>query len=406
MTRNTDVLILGGGPAGLSCARTLRGLGIHSTVLLERESTLGGIPRHCGHLGFGLREFGKIYSGPDYARRLVDEASGADLKINMTALQLEPGGLVRATGRNGPEDFQAKAVVLAFGARETPRSARLISGERPLGVMNTGTLQQFVYLHGKRPFERPVVIGSELVAFSTLLTLRHVGLKPLAIIEANERITARRPGTWIARLGFGVPVLTGTRLLRIIGRDRVTGIEIDRGFGPEQMACDGVILTGRFRPETALIVPSHVEIDPGTRGPAIDAYFRCSDHRCFAAGNVLRGIETAGQCWREGKAVAEMVAEHLDGRFPARPPDARVTLQGPLAYVYPQRIYRDAPTAHPLLFKARVTRAVRGRLSVVVDGSVVWSRRISALPERRIAWKLPAGDLKTCQHVSVQLDAA
>ncbi|HEY1386832.1 MAG TPA: hypothetical protein VGF43_24630, partial [Dongiaceae bacterium] len=87
-------------------------------------------------------------------------------------------------------------------------------------------------------------------------------------------------------------------------------------------------------------------------------------------------------------------------------PDARVTVQGPLAYVYPQRIYRDAPMTHPLLFKARVARAVRGRLSVVVDGDVVWSRRIAALPERRIAWQLPARDLKTCQHVSVELDAA
>ena len=176
MTRESDVLILGGGPAGLSCARVLRGLGIHNTIVLERENAFGGIPRHCGHLGFGLREFGKVYSGPDYAKRLADEASGADLRLRMSALKLEPGGLVRATGPNGPEDFQAKAVVLAFGARETPRSARLISGGRPFGVMNTGALQQFVYLHGQCPFQRPVVIGSELVAFSTLLTLRHAGL--------------------------------------------------------------------------------------------------------------------------------------------------------------------------------------------------------------------------------------
>ncbi len=186
----------------------------------------------------------------------------------------------------------------------------------------------------------------------------------------------------------------------------MTGIEVDRGFGPERMECDGVILTGRFRPETALLAPSHVEIDPGTGGPSIDAYFRCSDHTYFAAGNVLRGIETAGQCWREGKAVAEMVVARLENRLPLRQPDARVTLRGPLAYVYPQRIYRDAPTTSSLLFKARVTHAVRGRLSVLVDGSVVWSRRISALPERRIAWKLPYRDMRNCQQVSVELDAA
>ncbi|HEY3146395.1 MAG TPA: FAD/NAD(P)-binding oxidoreductase, partial [Dongiaceae bacterium] len=332
MTTSSDVLILGGGPAGLSCARGLRSLGVHNVVLLEREAELGGIPRHCGHVGFGLREFGKIYSGPDYAKRLADEAAGADVKLSTTALKIESGGLVRATGANGPEDFQAKAVVLALGAREMPRSARLISGTRPLGVMNTGALQQFVYLQGVCPFERPVVIGSELVAFSTLLTLRHAGIKPLAIIEENARITARQPGAWVARLGFGVPVFTGTRLVRIIGQTKVTAVEIDRGFGPEQIECDGVILTGKFRPETALIAPSHLEVDSGTRGPTIDAYFRCSDHQYFAAGNLLRGVETAGQCWREGKAVAEMVVARLESRLPVRPPDARVTLQGPLAY--------------------------------------------------------------------------
>jgi NADPH-dependent 2,4-dienoyl-CoA reductase/sulfur reductase-like enzyme len=347
-----------------------------------------------------------VYSGPDYAKRLADEAAGADLRLRTTVLSIEPGGLVRATGVGGPEDFQAKAVVLALGARETPRSARLISGTRPFGEMNTGALQQFVYLHGACPSKRPVMVGSELVSFSTLLTLRHAGIRPLAIIEENMRITARQPGKWIARLGFGVPVLTGTRLVRILGQDKVTAVEIDRGFGPERMDCDGVILTGRFRPESALVAPSHIEIDPGTKGPAIDGYFRCSDHRYFAAGNLLRGIETAGQCWREGKVVAQMVVAGLENRLPARAPDAQVTVQGALAYVYPQRIYRNAPTDQPLLFKARAARAVRGRLSVIVDGKVAWSRRISALPERRIAWKLPAESMKSCQQITVDLDAA
>lgn len=406
MTTSADVLILGGGPAGLSCARVLHRQGVGKVILLEREGELGGIPRHCGHLGFGLREYGRINRGPDYAERLAQDAAAIDLRPNMTVLKLESGGVVRATGPKGPEDFQAKAVVLALGARETPRSARLISGERPFGVMNTGTLQQFVYLHGRCPFKRPVVIGSELVAFSTLLTLRHAGVKPLAIIEERERITARRPGDWMARLGFGVPVLTGARLIRILGRETVNAIEIDRGFGVERVDCDGVILTGKFRPESALIAPSHIELDDGTRGPSIDTWFRCSDHSYFAAGNVLRGIETAGQCWREGKALADMVIASLEDRLPQRAPDARVTLRGPLAYVYPQRIYRDAAITHPLLFKARVKHAVRGRLSVAVDGETVWSRRISALPERRIAWELPLSNRKSCQQVSVELDAA
>lgn len=405
MTKWSDVIILGGGPAGLACARELRKLGVKQVTLLEREQELGGIPRHCGHTGYGLREFNKLYTGPDYAKRLADDASDADLRPRMTALKIEPGGLIRATGPNGMEDLQAKAVLLAMGARETPRSARLISGTRPFGVMNTGALQQHVYLHGRCPFERPVVIGSELVSFSTLLTLKHAGIKPLAMIEEQPRIIARKPGDWIARLGFGVPVVTGARLTRILGRDRVEAIEVDRGFGPERLDCDGVILTGKFRPEAALIAASHIEIDPGSNGPAIDGYFRCSDHAYFAAGNVLRGIETAGQCWREGTAAAHMLLARLEGRLPQRQADARVAIQGPLAYVYPQRIYRDAPTGNPLLFKARASRAARGRLSVIVDGTTVWSRRLAALPERRLAWQLPYRNMNNCQQVTVAFDA-
>ena len=96
MTTSCDVLILGGGPAGLSCAGALQALGIRNVVLLEREAQLGGIPRHCGHIGFGLRELGRVYSGPDYARCLADAAAGADLRLRTTALKIQPGGLVHA----------------------------------------------------------------------------------------------------------------------------------------------------------------------------------------------------------------------------------------------------------------------------------------------------------------------
>jgi NADPH-dependent 2,4-dienoyl-CoA reductase/sulfur reductase-like enzyme len=404
MTKWSDVLILGGGPAGLACARELRKLGVKQVTVLEREAELGGIPRHCGHTGYGFREFNKLYTGPDYAKRLADDASDADLRPRTTALKIEPGGLVRVTGPNGMEDLQAKAVLLAMGARETPRSARLISGTRPFGVMNTGALQQYVYLHGKCPFERPVVIGSELVSFSTLLTLKHAGIKPLAMIEEAPRIIARHPGEWVARFGFGVPVMTNTRLTRILGRERVEAIEVDRGFGPERFECDGVILTGKFRPESALLAASHIEIDPGSSGPAIDGYFRCSDHTYFAAGNLLRGIETAGQCWREGQAAARIIAATLLGKL--APPAASVPVQaaGALSYVYPQRLTAADPIDPELLFFGRARAATKGALVLRGDDTVIWSRKVDVLPERRIAWPASPKDLQAYKSITVSLE--
>jgi NADPH-dependent 2,4-dienoyl-CoA reductase/sulfur reductase-like enzyme len=398
-----DVIILGAGPAGLSAAAELAARGIKVTVL-DREASAGGIPRHCGHLGFGWREFRRVLTGPAYAQELTQRGDRAEIKLRTTALRLEPGGVVQTVSPDGPETYRGRAVLLAMGARETPRSARLVSGARPWGVMNTGALQQFVYLHGKRLFERPVIIGTELVAFSTLMTLRHQKIRAAAMIEAGSRITARRPGDWIARLVFGVPVLLNTRLLRILGQERVEGVEIDRGFGTERLDCDGVIFTGRFRPESALLAGSALAVDPGTGGPSIDPFWRCTDPAFFAAGNLLRGIETAGQCFREGRAAAQSIAAALDGKLPAGE-SVPVQAAGALAYVYPQRLLATDAFDAELLFLARARVAVQGNLTVSADGKVVWSQPIAALPERRIAWRIPADAVKGCTAVIVALEA-
>jgi hypothetical protein len=270
--------------------------------------------------------------------------------------------------------------------------------------MNTGALQQFVYLHGQRPFERPVIIGSELVAFSTLMTLRHVKVRPAAMIEAGPRITARRPGDWIARLAFGVPVLLNTNLLRILGHSQVEGVEIDRGNGPERLDCDGVVFTGKFRPENALLSGSHLVLDPGTKGPAINQFWRCSDPTFFAAGNLLRGIETAGQCWREGCAAGRIIAATLLGKLALAETSVPVHPAGALAYVYPQRLVAADPIDPELLFFGRAREATKGTLVVRGDDTVISLRKLEALPERRIPWPVSPKSLQAYKSITVSLE--
>ena len=127
-----DVVILGGGPAGLSAAKRLGELGVRDVVLIEREAELGGVPRHCGHLAFGLREFHRLLSGPSYARRLAENVSGLDSRTKTTVTAVSPGGKVDILHPEaGPGRIAGRAVLLAFGVRETPRSARLVNGDRP-----------------------------------------------------------------------------------------------------------------------------------------------------------------------------------------------------------------------------------------------------------------------------------
>ena len=157
-------------------------------------------------------------------------------------------------------------------------------------------------------------------------------------------------------------------------------------------------------PESALLAASHIEIDPGTGGPAIDQLWRCSDPAYFAAGNLLRPIETAGVAWHEGRAAAETIAAALAGRLPLPERAIPIARDGPLLYVYPQRISLPARPFRPLQLKARVARAARGRIVVVANGKEIWARPISALPERRL--NLPADRLSLdgLESLAVRLD--
>ena len=197
-----DVIIVGGGPTGLSAARRLTDLGIRDVVVLEREALAGGIPRHCGHLGFGWQSHKRLWTGPRFAAELRKSTKGLDVRTAATVLELLKDGQLRIQTPSGLGEMTAKHILIATGTRETPRSARLVGGSRPQGVMNTGALQQHVYLHHNKPFARPVIIGSELVSFSALLTCRHLGIRPVAMLEENPHISAPRPGGLIARICF------------------------------------------------------------------------------------------------------------------------------------------------------------------------------------------------------------
>ena len=281
-----DVVIIGGGPAGLSAARRLGELGIAATVL-EREQQAGGVPRHCGHLGFGWESHRRIWTGPRFAAQLRDDSKSLDLRTGHTVLGID-GDVLRVQSEKGISEITASKIILATGTRETPRAPRFVGGSRPRGVMTTGALQAHVYLQHFKPFERPVIIGSELVSFSAILTCRHVGIRPVAMIEAKDDISAPRPGDLIAKLVYGVPVWTRTRLIAIDGRKQVEAVEIERDGKRERIACDGVIFTGEWVPEAALLV---------------------NKPKVTLAGNVHGALKTSGACWREGRAIAEQIAK-------------------------------------------------------------------------------------------------
>jgi thioredoxin reductase len=385
MTRIVEVAIIGGGPAGLAAAMALRDAGVTDVVVLERETEAGGIPRHCGHPPFGIREFGRLLTGPQYAARLRAVTRDIDVRTRQTVTALNLDGELWLTTPDGLQTIHAERVLIATGIRESPRSAYLTSGTRPMGICNTATLQQYVCLHGLLPFKRPIILGTELVGFSALLTCRRGGIKPVAMIEEGDRVTARPPAALFSLLIMGVPILLGARIEEIEGNDRVRAVRIGtRDGATRRLECDGVLLTGNFTPESALVHSSHVIIDRATQGPKIDQFGRCSDPVYSSAGNILGAVETAGWCYREGRRVGRAIADSLSGNLAEPTNRILVDHAPPLEFVVPQMVSQPLVKSMLPEFGLRVKQPCRGVLGLSVNGRKLWSRKLSALPGRRI----------------------
>ena len=387
-----DVAIVGSGPSGLSAAVQLKKSGVRRVMLLERENECGGIPRHCGHPPFGWPEFRRILNGPQYASRLWRDAvsEGVDIHTETTVTELAPGPLLGITQPSGTGRVKASKVLLATGARETPRSARLVSGTRPLGVMTTGALQSMVYLKSRKPFLRPIVTGTELVSFSALLTCRHAGIHPIAMIEERSRSTAWQACTWLPRL-LKIPVLFDSEVISIEGENRVTGVSVRHDAGRiSHMPCDGVIFSGKFVSESALASTSHIKIIPPVNCPETDQFGRCSDPDYFAAGNMLHPADSSGRCWHDGIKTANNIVRALRSNLPSPEGSLRLDSIAPvIRYALPQRLVFDPHDKGDVLLSVRFEDEAQGMLKLIADGHLLTSKPVRALPEKQVTMTAP-----------------
>jgi len=349
-----DVLIVGAGPGGLAAAIELRRLGIERVLVVDRERAAGGVPRHCAHTGYGVRDLRRLMTGPAYARRYaaLAMAAGADIRSSttVTALRHEPGPAAShatlqatLTSPAGIHTIAAGAVLLATGCRERPRSARLVPGDRPSGVMTTGELQQRVYLAGEQLSGRALIVGAEHVSFSALLTLAHAGAEVTALV--TERATHESYGVFrlAAALRWHTPVWTSTAVSQVIGRHRLTAVELREvpTGRVRRVDCETLVFTGDWVPDHELARRSGARLERRSRGPAVDTALRTSVPRLFAAGNLVHPAETADVAALGGRHAARSIAAALRAGDPAVPAGVPLLVGEPLAWISPSMISAD-----------------------------------------------------------------
>jgi NADPH-dependent 2,4-dienoyl-CoA reductase/sulfur reductase-like enzyme len=361
--------------------------------VIEREDATGGIPRHSDHVGYGVRDLHRFVSGPAYARRLSETARDAGARLHTRAQVTGWAGDRRllVTSPRGRHVVQADAVVLATGARERPRPARWIAGDRPDGVLTTGQLQNLVHLEHAPVGRRAVVVGAELVSWSAVLTLREAGCRTVAMTSLHDHAEAYLAFRALGRIALRTPVSPRTRVVSIDGRDRVESVlleHVDTGVR-RRVACDTVVTTGDWVPDHELVRLAGLDLDRATLGPLVDTSLRTSGVGVFAVGNLVHPVDTADGAALDGRHVVGGVRAHLAGRSPA-PAPVRVTAAAPFRWVTPQLVAVGipAPRGDLLLWCDRYQRLPVVR--ALQDGRVLARRRIlwPAAPGR--VFRVPA----------------
>ncbi len=375
-----DVVILGGGPAGLAAALRLWDLGVRDLVVLEREPEAGGVLRQCIHDGFGLTRFGEALTGPEYAARFLEPAlaRGIPIRTGAAATGLTAGRRVTAVTRAGLLAYRARAVILAMGCRERPLGALPVAGTRPAGVFTAGVAQAYLNLHNAMVGREAVILGSGDIGLMMARRLTLEGAHVRGVYEILPYPSGLPRNLLQCLDDYGIPLHLSRTVTALHGAARleaVTVAAVDDRRRPipgteERVPCDTLILSVGLIPENELTRQAGALLDPSTGGPQTDQFGQTTVPGIFAAGNVLHVHDVADDVSREAENLAGAVRRYLDGHLPPCP----VAVRGRgCRQVTPGRL---AGTESAVLC-FRPERPLRGAVAEVIqDGRVLASRRI------------------------------
>lgn len=324
--KNYDIVIIGGGPAGLAAAVSAKKNGIDSILILERDKELGGILNQCIHNGFGLHTFKEELTGPEYAGRFIDQVKDLEIeyKLNTMVMEISTDKVVTAMNREeGLFEIQAKAVILAMGCRERPRGALNIPGYRPAGIFSAGTAQRLVNMEGYMPGREVVILGSGDIGLIMARRMTLEGAKVRVVAELMPYSGGLKRNIVQCLEDYGIPLKLSHTVVDIKGKERVEGItlaQVDEKGKPipgteEFYSCDTLLLSVGLIPENELSGGMGVELNPVTSGPRVNESLETNIDGVFACGNVLHVHDLVDFVSEEARTAGKNAAVYVKAQM-------------------------------------------------------------------------------------------
>lgn len=381
-----DLIVIGGGPAGLAAAVAARDKGIESIMILEREARLGGILRQCIHNGFGLQRFKESLTGPEYANNFIREVEKRHIEYmtDTTVISLSKKKVVTVVSPEGVEELRAKAVILAMGCRERSRGALNIAGTRPAGIYSAGTAQKYVNIMGYMPGKRIVILGSGDIGLIMARRMTLEGAKVLAVAEIMPYSSGLKRNIKQCLEDFNIPLYLSHTVTEIEGDKRVMGVtisKVDENRKPipgteMHFDCDTVLFSVGLIPENELTKNADIPLSKGTRGAVVYDNRETEIEGVFACGNVLHVHDLVDFVSEESEIAGRAAADYILSGEKQR--DTLSTVAGDnVSYVLPQLADKNAKPFVKLFF--RVRKEIRNAKIVVRSGDKILSEKVKKI---------------------------